>query len=313
VVAYGAEVPVSRATPSGCIQSWSSSAWWPGGLFDILGIDFVTLALAVLRVLHDFFRVRLKTDEVAVRSTTRRSARSVDILRSQSYSSAMDNNSVIYDDGVTKPAAVTDYRRDRERGRKALRLGILDAAGRLLVEEGPEALSMRRVAREVNASTQVLYTMFGGKDGLANELFLEGFVRLTRAHGARPRSDDPLRHLYDRAETYFENALANPNYYRVMFFDAIPGFRPSEETLAKTWGTFDALSEAVRACARAGLFAREVEEEPREAALSLWSAAHGVVSLYLVGHLPDEAEARRVFERTMRGVVGGLLVRNQDA
>jgi len=99
---------------------------------------------------------------------------------------------------------------------------------------------MRRVAWEVNVSTQVLYTMFGGKEGLANELFLEGFRKLTRAHGEAPCSEDPLRHLYDRAETYFENALANRNYYRVMFFDAIPGFRPSEETLARTWRTFDA-------------------------------------------------------------------------
>ena len=225
----------------------------------------------------------------------------------------MDNNSVIRNDDVFAPASVTDYRQARERGREALRLGILDAAGRLLAAEGPQALSMRRVAREVNASTQVLYTMFGGKDGLANELFREGFERLTGAHGARPRSEDPLRHLYDRAGAYFENALANPNYYRVMFFDAIPGFRPSEETLARTWGTFDALTEAVRDCARAGLFAREVGEEPREAALTLWSAAHGVVSLRIAGHLPDEAEARRVFERTMRGAVEDLLVREQDA
>ena len=98
-----------------------------------------------------------------------------------------------------------------------------------------------------------------------------------------------------------------------MFFDAIPGFRPSEATLAKTWGTFDALTKAVRACARAGLFAPTVAEEPREAALSLWSAAHGVVSLRIAGHLPDEEEARRVFERTVRGVVERLLVREVDA
>ena len=225
----------------------------------------------------------------------------------------MDDNSVIQGDGVSELAAVTDYRRARERGRKALKLGILDAAGRLLVEEGPQALSMRRVAREVNASTQVLYTMFGGKDGLANELFEEGFRRLTQAHESGPRSEDPLRHLYHRAGAYFENALANPNYYRVMFFDAIPGFTPSEETLARTWGTFDALTEAVRACARAGLFAPDVAEDPREAALSLWSAAHGVVSLRIAGHLPDEGEARRVFEGTMRGAVESLLVRDKDA
>ncbi len=68
MVAYGSEVPVSRTTSSARIQSWSSSAWWPGCLFGILGIVFVTLALAALRVLYAFFRVRLKTDEVAIRS-----------------------------------------------------------------------------------------------------------------------------------------------------------------------------------------------------------------------------------------------------
>ena len=51
----------------------------------------------------------------------------------------------------------------------------------------------------------------------------------------------------------------------------------------------------------------------KAAALSLWSAAHGVVSLHIAGHLPGEGEARRVFKRTMRGVVEGLLVRKHDA
>ncbi len=72
MVAYSAEGPVSRATPSGRIRSWSSSARWPGGLFGILGIVFVTLALTVLRVLYDFFRVRLKTDEHASTKVRRR-------------------------------------------------------------------------------------------------------------------------------------------------------------------------------------------------------------------------------------------------
>lgn len=224
----------------------------------------------------------------------------------------MDNNSVINNDSVLQPAGVTDYRRAKERGREALRIGILDAAGRLLVEEGPQSLSMRRIAGEVNASTQVLYTMFGGKDGLANELFLEGFARLAETQGSVSEGDDPLRHLLDLGEAYFENALANPNYYRVMFSDAIPGFRPSEETLGRARRTLDPLMEAVRACARAGLFAPMVADEPREATLSLWSAAHGAVSLHLAGHLPEEGEARRVFAATRRGVLERLLARKRD-
>ena len=185
-----------------------------------------------------------------------------------------------------------------------MRLGVLDAAGRLLAEEGPGALSMRRVAEEVNASTQVLYTMFGGKEGLANELFLEGFGRLRLALEAVPRGDDPLGHLFSLGEAYFENGLASPNYYRVMFSDAIPGFRPPEETLQQTWKTFDALVEAVGRCVEAGLFA---EQDAREVASSLWSAVHGVVSLHLLGRFARREEARRVFELTTRAAIGGLL------
>ena len=216
----------------------------------------------------------------------------------------MSDNSVIGSYGVSKASAVTDYRWERARSREALRLGVLDAAGRLLAEEGPGALSMRRVAEEVNASTQVLYTMFGGKDGLANELFLEGFGRLRLALEAVPRGDDPLRHLFSLGEAYFENGVANPNYYRAMFSDAIPGFRPPRETLEETRKTFDVLVEAVGRCMEVGLL---VERDAGEVASSLWSVAHGAVSLHLLGRFGGREEARRVFGLAMRAAVGGLL------
>ncbi|MCA1728723.1 MAG: TetR/AcrR family transcriptional regulator [Actinobacteria bacterium] len=91
-------------------------------------------------------------------------------------------------DSVTNHNIVTDYREERLRGREALRRGLLDVAGRLLVEEGPGALSMRRISRQVNCSTKVLYTLFGGKRELVEELWLEGFDRLCRSaegHGSR--------------------------------------------------------------------------------------------------------------------------------
>ena len=87
----------------------------------------------------------------------------------------------MYRNSVTKRNVVTNYQEERSRGREALRRGLLDAAGRLLVEEGPGALSMRRISRQVNCSTKVLYTMFGGKRELVEELWLEGFDRLRRS------------------------------------------------------------------------------------------------------------------------------------
>ena len=73
------------------------------------------------------------------------------------------------------------YARARQEGQLAVRRALLDAASRLLVEEGPQALSMRRVAAAAGCSTTVLYTLFGGKEGLADALYREGFARLTAA------------------------------------------------------------------------------------------------------------------------------------
>src|ERR1700741_2206584 len=77
---------------------------------------------------------------------------------------------------------VIDFRQEQEGLRITLRQGMLDAASRLLVEEGAAALTVRKVAEAVNCSTTLLYSIFGGKDGLSNALYLEGFARLKREY-----------------------------------------------------------------------------------------------------------------------------------
>ena len=206
---------------------------------------------------------------------------------------------------VTSRNAVTNYREARDRGREGLRRGILDAAGRLLMEEGPGSLSMRRVAGEVNCSTKVIYTMFGGKEGLVEGLYLEGFDRLGRALGAVPGEPggEPLTYLGGLGWAYRGNALANPAYYAVMFGRPIPEFSPSPGSLLAARSTFGVLAQAVRRCMEAGIFE---EGNPEGVADVLWAGVHGVVSLELAGHFP-EGEGERLFERTLRAVGAGLV------
>lgn len=198
---------------------------------------------------------------------------------------------------------VTNYREARLRGREALRRGLLDAAGRLLVEEGPGALSMRRISREVNCSTKVIYTLFGGKRELVEELRLEGFDRLRRSVEAVEHPGDPWAYVIALGWAYRENALANPNHYAVMFGRALPGLEPTEEGLRGSERTFGGLVAAVEGCVEAGVVA---PSDPRAVASVLWATVHGVVSLELAGHL--EGEGPRVFEEAMRVLTAGYLV-----
>lgn len=180
----------------------------------------------------------------------------------------------------TSDPTATPYVEAQEAGRRALRKLILDTASRLLEADGPDALTMRRIATDVGCSTTVLYTMFGGKPGIADALWREGFARLAAAF-AQVTEPDPLARLRAIGETYRTNALANRSYYSVMFQRPIPGFEPSEEAYTAALEPLRILTDAVRACVDAGVFR---DEDPEHIAGVLWAAVHGSVSLELAGY-----------------------------
>jgi AcrR family transcriptional regulator len=181
------------------------------------------------------------------------------------------------------------YARAKDSGREHLRSLLLDTASRLLIAEGPAALTMRRIAVEVGCSTTVLYTMFGGKAGLAEALYVEGFRRFRHHFERLPPDDDPIERIYALSRAYRASALAEPDYYRVMFAQAMP-FTPGPDAAAAASEGFQILVDAVRACLETGVFR---PGEPDEIAEVLWAASHGVISLELSGHLTGEAAAAR--------------------
>jgi len=135
----------------------------------------------------------------------------------------------------------------------------------------------------------VLYTMFGGKSGVAEGLWREGFERLRQAL-EQADGADPLGRLAAMGRAYRENALANRAYYAVMFQRPIPGFQPSAEAYAESLRPLQLLVGAVADCVDAGVFRAA---DPAHIAGVLWAAAHGAVSLELAGYEgASDAEAR---------------------
>ena len=76
------------------------------------------------------------------------------------------------------------------------RATLLDAARTLLEADGPAALTVRRIAAEAGMSTMNVYSRFGGKDGVVDELYCEGFHRLRAYLAKHSKSDDPVEWLY---------------------------------------------------------------------------------------------------------------------
>jgi AcrR family transcriptional regulator len=192
--------------------------------------------------------------------------------------------------------------RPRARDYEELRQALVDAGGRLLASEGPQALTTRRVAQAAGTSTTAVYNLFGDKAGLVRAMFLEGFDRLARAFAAVPRTDDPVADLVALGRAYRANARANPHLYELMFGRPVPGFLPDEATLARTRGTYDDLVRTIRRCIDAGRF--EAVDADR-VAVHLNGLAHGLTSLELRGSLGAAEEVDRhwdaAVEATLRG------------
>ena len=65
-----------------------------------------------------------------------------------------------------------------EMSEETMRDRVLRVADELLDTEGPDALSLRRIADLADTSTQAVYTQFGGKPGLADAMYRSGYQRL---------------------------------------------------------------------------------------------------------------------------------------
>src|SRR4051795_7686675 len=97
------------------------------------------------------------------------------------------------------------------------RARLLDVALRTLEESGPEALQARTLTAEIGASTQAVYTLFGGMPGLFEALVGDGFARFARHVAAVPETDDPVADFFTQGGAYCEWAFAHPQLYRLMF------------------------------------------------------------------------------------------------
>ena len=123
---------------------------------------------------------------------------------------------------------------------------LLSSAADLLETEGPDSLSVRRIAAAANVAPMGVYNHFESKFGIVEALFIQGFQRLGVEMDAMAQIEDPTEALREGARRYRALALAHPMAYQVMFMRAVAGFEPSDRAVGRCTETFDSLVAAVQ-------------------------------------------------------------------
>lgn len=182
-------------------------------------------------------------------------------------------------------------------GNGDLRRLILDTTRHLLVQEGYQNLSMRKIARSIDYSATSIYLYFDNKDALLHALIHEGmmqlFERLSGATEVHP--EDPVNRLEALCERFISFGLENPEYYEIMF-----QLRPERmnrypaEKYRQARRNLDFFRDALAKGDDAGVF--DVED-PAVSASTVWASLHGTVSLLLAERV-DVRIDRHEFIRT---------------
>lgn len=123
---------------------------------------------------------------------------------------------------------------------------LLAAARRIFEAEGLPALSVRRVADAAGCTTMQVYSRFGGKDGLLQALFDEGFEALASAQRAVPATLPAAERVRRLCRAYLGIAAARPHHYALMLGSHSGDFTPSRESRERAMGTLAHLVDAVR-------------------------------------------------------------------
>ena len=178
------------------------------------------------------------------------------------------------------------------------------AAEAVLVREGPGGVTIRAVAAEAGIAPMGVYNRLGGKDGLVDVLLIKGFDRLREAIESGREPDMAVR-LRSCGMRYREFALANPNFYAIMFEDAFLHEHDNPEVEEHAKAAFGGLVRIVELSAAAGVIAAP---DPVEVGQQIWSALHGAVALELRG-LVLTPDPRYTYQSLLTTLIRGLAPR----
>lgn len=182
---------------------------------------------------------------------------------------------------------------------------IAAAALQLLEEQGPEAVTMRKVASAVGITPMAIYHHFPSRDQLLQRVTDAEFEKLQGYMEARGHRGSLLTQLLHSMDGYLDYAFARARVFDYVFSKPREGARRfPEDFRGRQSPTLTPIADlAARAMAEGPLR----DDDPWEVAFELWSLAHGYVMLHRAGRIHlEEDRFRELVHRAIKRMLHGL-------
>lgn len=168
----------------------------------------------------------------------------------------------------------------RVRRRERNRAAILESARELIVERGPENLSLREVAARAEYSPAALYRYFRDKDALVAAAAEEALDSLAAYFADVPTELPPSERIAALGLRYLDFARDDPERFTLIFTRLPIPFATWEQFVEQAW-PFSVLLDEVRKGVRAGELQVAPGRGAAEIAYGCWAFVHGLALLRL--------------------------------
>jgi len=184
------------------------------------------------------------------------------------------------------------------------RSSILEAAYKIVKEEGWQALSMRKIADEIEYTAPIIYEYFSNKEAILAELNKKGYLYLAKEmEEARNKHENPGKQLEAMWMAYWNFAFKKKELYQLMF-----GVQMNCCQLQKTKEA-EAPAKLVTDAIRQLMNGKNLsEDEVCRRYYTFWSVVHGLVSINLVNRGASDEMNKQVLKDAIDGIIRAITV-----
>jgi AcrR family transcriptional regulator len=182
---------------------------------------------------------------------------------------------------------------------------ILRAASELFLKGGLSALSVRAISKQAGVSTIGIYSHFNGKQGILDELYIEGFEMVFAAMNLPQKAESPTEVILKGVAGYLDVAEQYEAHYRLIFGESDSSYVPSKQAQQVAEKAFFKLVELSSVL----LPTNSHSSLKQKIALEIWALVHGYVSLqhHTIGELGQGAKWRDLALSAVDTHIGAIM------
>lgn len=190
---------------------------------------------------------------------------------------------------------------DEMRGR------ILGIARRIMSEEGPEALSIRRITKEMDYSAAIVYHYFESKEEILHCLLMDGYKKILASIRPSKAVLPPDEALRASMRSFIMGVLEWPSEYLAAMLSKKPEVLAVTSVLdadvCEKREAFRRLAAAIEDGISGDIFA---PCDPVITAQALWCALFGLAARLIIENAPPDERRQRLIDRQIDILMKGL-------